>query len=53
MIQGFFELFLNDLMVRKFCRRFRFALPTEKHILGLPVGQHIYVSAKVINYKLN
>ncbi|CAK4521603.1 unnamed protein product [Aphanomyces euteiches] len=22
-------------------RRFRFALPTEKHVLGLPVGQHI------------
>jgi hypothetical protein len=22
-------------------RRFRFALPTPKHVLGLPVGQHI------------
>ncbi|KAL3082837.1 hypothetical protein niasHS_010639 [Heterodera schachtii] len=28
-------------------RRFRFALPTEQHILGLPIGQHIYVSAKI------
>ncbi|CAJ0582261.1 unnamed protein product, partial [Mesorhabditis spiculigera] len=28
-------------------RKFRFALPTNNHILGLPVGQHIYISAKV------
>ncbi|XP_059078964.1 NADH-cytochrome b5 reductase 3-like isoform X1 [Tigriopus californicus] len=28
-------------------RRFRFALPSEKHILGLPVGQHIFLSARV------
>jgi len=28
-------------------RRFVFALPSESHILGLPVGQHIYLSAKV------
>ncbi|XP_052269967.1 NADH-cytochrome b5 reductase 3-like isoform X2 [Dreissena polymorpha] len=28
-------------------RRFRFALPSMDHILGLPVGQHIYLSAKV------
>lgn len=28
-------------------RRFRFALPSEKHVLGLPIGQHIYVSAKI------
>ncbi|XP_023215751.1 NADH-cytochrome b5 reductase 3-like isoform X2 [Centruroides sculpturatus] len=28
-------------------RRFRFALPTSEHILGLPVGQHIYISARV------
>ena len=32
-------------------RRFVFALPSKQHILGLPVGQHIYVSAK-INDKL-
>lgn len=28
-------------------RRFRFALQTPEHILGLPIGQHIYLSAKV------
>jgi cytochrome-b5 reductase len=28
-------------------REFIFALPTNNHILGLPVGQHIYLSAKV------
>jgi len=28
-------------------RRFRFALPSPDHILGLPVGQHIYLSCKV------
>lgn len=28
-------------------RRFRFALPSPDHILGLPVGQHVYLSATV------
>ena len=28
-------------------RRFRFELPSDQHILGLPVGQHIYLSARV------
>ncbi len=28
-------------------RRFRFALPSDKHVLGLPVGQHIYLSARI------
>ena len=28
-------------------RRFRFALPSDKHILGLPVGQHIYLTTRV------
>ncbi|VIO98153.1 Uncharacterized protein BM_BM13739 [Brugia malayi] len=32
-------------------RRFRFKLPTNEHVLGLPVGQHIHLSAK-INEKL-
>lgn len=32
-------------------RRFRFALQTPEHVLGLPVGQHMYLSAK-INDKL-
>lgn len=28
-------------------RRFRFALPSMEHVLGLPVGQHIYLSARI------
>lgn len=28
-------------------RRFRFALQTPKHILGLPIGKHLYLSAKI------
>ena len=28
-------------------RRFRFQLPSFKHVLGLPVGQHIYLTAKI------
>ncbi|CAL8242186.1 unnamed protein product [Merluccius merluccius] len=28
-------------------RKFRFALPSPDHVLGLPVGQHIYLSAKI------
>uniref|UniRef100_A0A8C5DIA0 NADH-cytochrome b5 reductase n=1 Tax=Gouania willdenowi TaxID=441366 RepID=A0A8C5DIA0_GOUWI len=28
-------------------RKFRFALPSAEHVLGLPIGQHIYLSAKV------
>jgi cytochrome-b5 reductase len=28
-------------------RRFRFALPSEQHVLGLPLGQHIYLSARI------
>ncbi|XP_041944692.1 NADH-cytochrome b5 reductase 3 [Alosa sapidissima] len=28
-------------------RKFRFALPSEEHILGLPVGKHVYLSARV------
>ena len=28
-------------------RRFRFELPSGQHILGLPVGQHIYLTARV------
>ncbi|XP_070564043.1 NADH-cytochrome b5 reductase 3-like isoform X2 [Ptychodera flava] len=29
-------------------RRFRFALPSMEHILGLPIGQHIYLSARIL-----
>ena len=28
-------------------RRFRFELPSSEHILGLPIGQHVYLSARV------
>uniref|UniRef100_A0A8D0LAY9 NADH-cytochrome b5 reductase n=1 Tax=Sphenodon punctatus TaxID=8508 RepID=A0A8D0LAY9_SPHPU len=28
-------------------RKFRFALPSREHILGLPIGQHIYLSARI------
>ncbi|KAH7296256.1 hypothetical protein KP509_26G016000 [Ceratopteris richardii] len=28
-------------------RLFRFALPTQNHVLGLPVGKHIFVSATI------
>ncbi|XP_042324314.1 NADH-cytochrome b5 reductase 3-like isoform X2 [Sceloporus undulatus] len=28
-------------------RKFRFALPSPEHILGLPVGQHIYLTARI------
>ncbi|GBP03627.1 NADH-cytochrome b5 reductase 2 [Eumeta japonica] len=28
-------------------RRFRFGLPSSEHILGLPIGQHIHISAKI------
>lgn len=28
-------------------RRFRFALPSSRHVLGLTVGQHIYLSTRI------
>ncbi len=28
-------------------RRFRFALPSKDHILGLPIGNHFFVNAKI------
>ncbi|XP_076009603.1 NADH-cytochrome b5 reductase 3 [Genypterus blacodes] len=28
-------------------RKFRFALPSFEHVLGLPIGQHIYLSSKI------
>ncbi|XP_069821913.1 NADH-cytochrome b5 reductase 2 [Dendropsophus ebraccatus] len=28
-------------------KKFRFGLPSSEHILGLPIGQHVYLSAKV------
>uniref|UniRef100_A0A914RBM1 FAD-binding FR-type domain-containing protein n=1 Tax=Parascaris equorum TaxID=6256 RepID=A0A914RBM1_PAREQ len=38
---------LSKEIVSHDTRRFRFKLPSEKHVLGLPIGQHIYLSAKV------
>lgn len=28
-------------------RKFRFGLPTPDHILGLPIGQHVHLTAKI------
>ncbi|GMT08900.1 hypothetical protein PFISCL1PPCAC_197 [Pristionchus fissidentatus] len=28
-------------------RKFRFGLPSKSHVLGLPTGQHVYLSAKI------
>lgn len=28
-------------------RRFRFELPSKHHVLGLPIGQHVYLSATI------
>ncbi|KAK0162896.1 hypothetical protein PV327_006628 [Microctonus hyperodae] len=28
-------------------RRFRFGLPTPQHVLGLPIGQHIHLTAEI------
>jgi len=28
-------------------RKYRFALPSPEHILGLPVGQHVYLTARI------
>jgi len=28
-------------------RRYRFGLPSDAHVLGLPIGQHIYLSATI------
>ncbi|XP_063072082.1 NADH-cytochrome b5 reductase 3 [Engraulis encrasicolus] len=28
-------------------RRFRFALPSPEHVLGLPIGKHVYLSARI------
>ncbi|XP_061678008.1 NADH-cytochrome b5 reductase 2 isoform X2 [Syngnathoides biaculeatus] len=38
---------INKQEISHNTKRFRFALPSSNHILGLPVGQHVYLSAKV------
>ncbi|XP_038636403.1 NADH-cytochrome b5 reductase 3-like [Scyliorhinus canicula] len=38
---------IDKEIVSRDTRRFRFALPSPQHVLGLPIGQHIYLSAKI------
>ncbi|XP_029430013.1 NADH-cytochrome b5 reductase 1 isoform X2 [Rhinatrema bivittatum] len=40
-------LCLVDKTVSANTRRFRFALPSPDHVLGLPVGKHVYLSARI------
>ncbi|XP_055769668.1 NADH-cytochrome b5 reductase 1-like isoform X2 [Salvelinus fontinalis] len=35
------------LVINHDTRRFRFRLPSTEHILGLPVGNHVYLSARI------
>jgi NAD(P)H-flavin reductase len=30
-------------------RKFTFALPSSRHVLGLPIGQHVFISANMAN----
>lgn len=36
---------INKKVISQDTQQFCFALPSPQHILGLPVGQHIYLSA--------
>lgn len=38
---------IDKVVVSHDTRRFRFILPSSDHILGLPVGQHIFLTAKI------
>ncbi|XP_062969976.1 NADH-cytochrome b5 reductase 1 [Cynocephalus volans] len=38
---------LDKTTVSHNTKRLRFALPTAHHILGLPVGRHVYLSARI------
>lgn len=38
---------IDKLALSADTRRFRFALPSKDHVLGLPVGQHVYLSARI------
>lgn len=40
---------IDKIEVSHDTRRFRFALPSENHVLGLPIGQHIFLSAVIDN----
>ncbi|CAB3396992.1 unnamed protein product [Caenorhabditis bovis] len=37
----------KKIIVSRDTRKFRFSLPSEDHVLGLPTGQHVYLSAKI------
>ena len=41
-----FKLLLKEELTHD-TRRFRFSLPSSEHVFGLPIGQHIYLSAKI------
>ena len=43
-----FELVFKEELTHD-TRLFRFALPSEQHVLGLPLGQHIYLLVKSFN----
>lgn len=38
---------INKEVISQDTRRFCFALPSPQHILGLPIGQRIYLSASI------
>lgn len=38
---------VEKLVISHDTRKFRFKLPSENHILGLPIGQHVHLSAKI------
>merc|ERR1711881_549086 len=38
---------IDTLQISHDTRRFRFELPSPEHILGLPTGQHIYLTARI------
>lgn len=38
---------INKVIISHDTRRFTLSLPSDEHILGLPVGQHIYLSARI------
>ena len=45
-----FELISKEELTHD-TRQFRFGLPSEQHILGISIGQHVYLSA-IINNEL-
>jgi len=38
---------VDKVIITHDTRRFRFALPSDEHVLGLPTGAHVYLSATV------